>query len=34
MTDCRGLSTCECSKLVRGVTIVLGHADGLELWPR
>ena len=34
MTDCRGLSACECSKLVRRVTIVLGHADGPELWPR
>ncbi len=34
VTDCGGLSTCECSKLVRGVTIVLGHADGPKLWPR
>ena len=34
MTDCVGLSTGECSKLVRGVTIVLSGADGPELRPR
>ena len=34
MTDCVGRSTCECSKHVQEVTIVLSHTDGPELWPR